>query len=122
MDSVIFSCRVVLNESTGCYDVYFFNESCEYLAGFFDDLSEAVKCIKYYLFYLEKLESDFMNVFKYIKNAKNFRSLNCEGCQCIDCGECLCANCEICYRAEFASEGYEDMFYAAEGAKNCNLD
>ena len=122
MDSVIFSCRVVLSESTGCHDVYFFNDSCEYLAGSFEELSEAVKCIRSYLDNILKFESDFMKVFENMKNTKNFRSENCDGCQCDDCGECSSANCDICYRAEFANEDYEDMFYVAGNVKNCDLD
>lgn len=57
-----------------------------------------------------------------MKNIKNFRTMNCLGCQCDGCYECQSANCDICYRAECANKNDEDMYYAAEDEKRCNFD
>lgn len=41
---------------------------------------------------------------------KNFRSMDCENCQCNVClGGCMA--CYECYRAEFAEEDWEDFYY-----------
>lgn len=48
-----------------------------------------------------------------MKNIKNFRAMDCTGCQCDGCYECQSANCDICYRAEHANENDEDMYYIA---------
>ena len=52
-----------------------------------------------------------------MKNIKNFRTMNCLGCQCDGCYECQSAN-----RAECANKNDEDMYYAAEDEKRCNFD
>ena len=38
-----------------------------------------------------------------MKEQRNFRSLNCEGCQCDKCHN-ACSNCVQCYRADYAEE------------------
>ena len=57
-----------------------------------------------------------------MKDKNNFRMMNCDGCQCNDCYECASANCDICYRAEFATEDCDDMFHVAENEKECDFD
>lgn len=57
-----------------------------------------------------------------MKDTKNFRTMDCNGCQCNDCYECASANCDICYRAEFASESDKDMYHMTAGIKNCDFD
>ena len=57
-----------------------------------------------------------------MKNIKNFRSMDCTGCQCDGCYECQSANCDICYRAEHANENDEDMYYIAKNKKRCDFD
>jgi hypothetical protein len=52
-----------------------------------------------------------------MKNIKNFRAMDCTGCQCDGCYECQSANCDICYRAEHANENDEDMYYIAKNKK-----
>ena len=52
---------------------------------------------------------------------KNFRTMDCDGCQCKDCYECSSPNCEICYRAEFANESDKDMYRMIEDIKNCDF-
>nr|DAH65254.1 MAG TPA: hypothetical protein [Caudoviricetes sp.] len=42
---------------------------------------------------------------------ENFKTMNCTGCQCNGCYECSSANCDICYRAEFADEHDKDMYH-----------
>lgn len=57
-----------------------------------------------------------------MKNKSDFRSLNCNGCQCDNCYECSSCNCEICYRAEFATEDCNDMYHVVENGKECDFD
>lgn len=57
-----------------------------------------------------------------MKDIKNFRSLNCDGCQCDLCVACASPNCEICYRSDYAKEDYEDMFHVSEKKKECDFD
>ena len=57
-----------------------------------------------------------------MKEKKNFRTMNCDGCQCDDCYECASANCDICYRAEFAIEDLDDMYHVAGSRKECDFD
>ena len=57
-----------------------------------------------------------------MKNIKNFRAMDCTGCQCDGCYECQSANCDICYRAEHADENDEDMYHTAKGKKGCDFD
>lgn len=58
-----------------------------------------------------------------MKDTKNFRSLNCTGCQCDLCIACSSPNCEICYRADYAEEDFVDMYHAVEGKKKeCDFD
>ena len=54
------------------------------------------------------------------KNKENFKSMNCNGCQCDDCYDCQSSNCDICYRAEFATEDFQDMYHVAN--KECDFD
>ena len=56
------------------------------------------------------------------KSKENFRSMNCDGCQCNGCYECASANCDICYRAEIATEECEDMYHMAESGINTDCD
>ena len=53
-----------------------------------------------------------------MKNIKNFRAMDCTGCQCDGCYECQSA----CYRAEHANENDEDMYYIAKNKKRCDFD
>lgn len=43
-----------------------------------------------------------------MKNIKNFRAMDCTGCQCDGCYECQSANC--------------DMYYIAKNKKRCDFD
>lgn len=52
------------------------------------------------------------------KYKENFRSSNCDDCQCYVClGDCM-ACCE-CYRSEFAEEDWEDFFYPYNKDNGC---
>ena len=57
-----------------------------------------------------------------MKEKKNFRTMNCDGCQCDDCYESASANCDICYRAEFATEDLDGMYHVAGSRKECDFD
>ena len=57
-----------------------------------------------------------------MKEKKNFRTMNCNGCQCNGCYECSSANCDICYRAEFAAENCDDMYHVTGSKKECNFN
>ena len=39
-----------------------------------------------------------------------------------DCYECQSANCDICYRAEFADEHDKDMYHTVTNKKECDFD
>lgn len=55
-----------------------------------------------------------------MKNKDEFRKMNCKGCQCDECFECASANCDVCYRAEFATDDLEDMYIEGSGGlDNC---
>lgn len=53
---------------------------------------------------------------------ENFRTMNFTGCQCNGCYECQSANCDICYRAEFADEHDKDMYHTVTNKKECDFD
>ena len=57
-----------------------------------------------------------------MKDVKNFRSLNCTGCQCDLCIACASPNCELCYRADYAEETFEDMYHMTNNKKECDFD
>lgn len=49
---------------------------------------------------------------------ENFRSCNCDNCQCnvclslcMSCSKCCYYCCYECYRAEFAEEDWKDFYY-----------
>lgn len=54
------------------------------------------------------------------KNKENFRSMNCDDCQCNVClGTCMA--CYECYRAEYAQEDWQDFYYPYDKAnKDCH--
>ena len=55
-----------------------------------------------------------------MKNKDEFQKMNCKGCQCDECFECASANCDVCYRAEFATEDLDDMYIEGSGGiDNC---
>ena len=47
-----------------------------------------------------------------------FRKINCDDCQRNQC-QGVCLNCHICYRAEYAEEGFEDFYVKGTGEKDC---
>lgn len=54
-----------------------------------------------------------------MKEQRNFRSLNCEGCQCDKCHN-ACSNCVQCYRADYAEEDWDDYYYKGQGEEDCS--
>lgn len=53
-----------------------------------------------------------------MKDKQNFRSLNCDGCQCNVCqGSCM--NCYTCYRAEYADKSYDDCYVEYSAHDEC---
>nr|DAV49252.1 MAG TPA: hypothetical protein [Caudoviricetes sp.] len=50
----------------------------------------------------------------------NFRSMNCGNCQCNICRN-QCMLCCECYRAEYAQEEWQDLYYPYDkNSKDCH--
>lgn len=54
-----------------------------------------------------------------MKNKKDFRTMNCTGCQCENMC-CSAQRCDICYRAEYAEENFEDCYFKGNGEHECS--
>lgn len=52
------------------------------------------------------------------KNKDNFRSMNCNDCQCNVCLG-VCTACSVCYRVEFAEEDWDDFYFPFYNDDSC---